>query len=108
MINFRRWITLPQRPDSRSGRHPRPRPPCDTDILSVVGNGSVEIVGFDLLYIIKWIISEFRWAVDEWDVVIPAVNYIINHRMREVLGDRSVIEVMTGRASDTTALKLTV
>ena len=63
------------------------------------------MVGADLLWTIKGLISEFKFAVDEWDVVLPAVNYVINHRKRGVLGGRTAIEVMTGLTPDT-ALRL--
>ena len=60
-------------------------------------NGSVEIVGRDLLWTLRVLTSEFRAGLDEWDLVLPLVQMTINHRERGVLGDRSALEVMTGR-----------
>ena len=60
-------------------------------------NGSVEIVGKDLIYSCRALCSEFRVAVDEWDLVLPMIEVVTNHRYRVVLGGRSAIEVMTGR-----------
>ena len=42
-------------------------------------------------------------AVDEWDAVLPLAEYAINHRTRDILGGRSVVEVMTDRAPHTDA-----
>ena len=41
--------------------------------------------------------SEFETSVDEWDLVLPLTEYAINHRRRELLGDRSSVEIITGR-----------
>ena len=60
-------------------------------------NGGVEVVGKDLLWTCRALLSEFRSAVDEWDLVLPVVEFIVNHRPRDVLGGRSAIEVSTGR-----------
>ena len=68
-------------------------------------NGSVEVVGSDLLWTIRGVLSELRFAADEWDLPLSLVAYIINHRPRVVLGGRSAIEVMTGRKPDS-AVKL--
>ena len=60
-------------------------------------NGSVEVVGKDLLWTMRALCSEFRTGLDEWDLLLPLVEMVINHRDRDVLGTRSAIEVMTGR-----------
>ena len=67
-------------------------------------NGSVEIVGRDLLWTLRALTSEFRTSLDEWDLMTPMLEFVINHRIREVLGHRSALEVLTGRkpASTTT------
>ena len=57
-------------------------------------NDSVEIVGKDLIFCCRSLCSEFR---DEWDLVLPMIEVVTNHRYRVVLGGRSAIEVMTGR-----------
>ena len=66
-------------------------------------NGSVEIVGRDILWTLRCLTSEFRAGLDEWDLVLPLVEMTINHRERGVLGDRSAIEVMTGRKPASTS-----
>ena len=63
-------------------------------------NGSVEIVGFDLIYTLRCVLSELEMLMTQWPEVIPLVQYAINHRPRESLGGRTPIEVMTGRAPD--------
>lgn len=50
-----------------------------------------------MLWTLRALTSEFRIGLDEWDLVLPLVEMSINHRERGVLGDRSAIEVMTGR-----------
>ena len=64
-------------------------------------NGSVEVVGKDLLFTCRSLCSELQVAVDEWDAVLPLAEYAINHRTRDILGGRSAVEVMTGRAPRT-------
>ena len=63
-------------------------------------NGSVEVVGFDLVFTLRCILSEFSLLVTQWPRVVPFLQYAVNHRPRKCLGDRSPIEVMTGRAPD--------
>ena len=60
-------------------------------------NGSVEVVGKDLVWTARAICSDFRCAVDEWDLVLDVIEFAVNHRPREVLGHRSALEVVTGR-----------
>ena len=60
-------------------------------------NGSVEVVGKDLCWTLRALCSEFQASVDEWDLVLPLAEYAINHRRRPILGDRSAVEIMTGR-----------
>ena len=64
-------------------------------------NGGVEVVGKDLLWTARAILSEFKCAVDEWDLTLPLMEFIVNHRPRTVLGGRSAIEVVTGRKPST-------
>ena len=61
-------------------------------------NGSVEVVGSDLCWTSRAILSEFMANKDEWDLTLPLVEMTINHRPRDVLGGLSAIEVVTGRA----------
>ena len=63
-------------------------------------NGSVEIVGYDLIFTLRCTLSELSLLVTDWPKVLPLVQYCINHRPRDALGGRSPIEVMTGRAPD--------
>ena len=63
-------------------------------------NGSVEVVGFDLIYTLRCVLSELKMVMAEWPDVLPLVQYAINHRPRDRLGGRTPIEVMTGRAPD--------
>ena len=60
-------------------------------------NGGIEVVGKDLLWTCHSLLSEFRSVVDEWDLVLSLVEFVVNNRPRDVLGGRSVIEVVTGR-----------
>ena len=39
--------------------------------------------------------------MDEWDLVLPLSEYAVNHRRRAILGDRSAVEIMTGRQPHT-------
>ena len=63
-------------------------------------NGSVEVVGYDLVFTLRCVLSELLLLVTDWPKVLPLVQYTINHRPRKSLGNRSPIEVMTGRAPD--------
>ena len=45
-------------------------------------NGSVEVVGKDLVWTMRGLVSEFKKSTDEWDVVLPVATYSINHRPR--------------------------
>ena len=66
-------------------------------------NGSVEVVGKDLLWTCRALCSELQVAVDEWDLVLPLAEYAINHRRRDILGNRSAVEIITGRQPRTAA-----
>ena len=70
-------------------------------------NGSVEVVGKDLLWTTRSLTSEFRAAVEEWDLLLPLVEFVLNQRDRDTLGGRSAIEVMTGN-KPSSPVKLTV
>lgn len=63
-------------------------------------NGSVEVVGKDLLWTCRTLLSELKFSADEWDLCLALIEYSIMHRKRTVLGGRSAIEVMTGRQPD--------
>ena len=54
-------------------------------------------MGKDLLWTCKALLSEFQCAVDEWDLVLGLIEYIINHRPRDVFNGKSSIEVATRR-----------
>ena len=60
-------------------------------------NGSIEIVGKELLWTTRAVLSELGYSATDWTLVLPLINYVLNHREREVLGRRTPIEVMTGR-----------
>ena len=47
------------------------------------------------------IISELGYSATDWTLVLPLINFIINHLHREVLNGRTPIEVMTGRKPKT-------
>ena len=63
-------------------------------------NGSVEVVGKDLLWTCRTLLSELKFSADEWDLCLALIEYSIMHRKRTVLGGRSALEVMTGRKPD--------
>ena len=65
-------------------------------------NGSIEVVGRDLLYTLKNLCSEFKVSFDEWDLILPVATYAINHRPREILGGKTSVNIMTGRKPRTT------
>ena len=60
-------------------------------------NGSVEIMGRDLLWTLRALTSEFRLSIDEWDLVLPLVEFTLNAKWRDVLAGRSALEVMNGQ-----------
>ena len=66
-------------------------------------NGSVEIVGFDLIYTLRAILSEFEMVQEDWPEVVPLLQYVINHRPRDRLGGRCPIEVATAKCLGTLA-----
>ena len=70
-------------------------------------NGSVEVIGRDLVWTLHCLVSEFRKAADEWDVVMLVANYAINRRKSQVFGGHNVIEVMTDCSPDS-AVKIAV
>ena len=35
--------------------------------------------------------------MNEWDLVLSLTEHVTNHRRRQILGDRSAVEIMTGR-----------
>ena len=45
--------------------------------------------------------SELQVTEDEWDTVLPLTECVINHRVRDILGGHSAVEVMTGLMSRT-------
>lgn len=44
-------------------------------------NGSVEVVGRDLLWTLRALSSEFRTGLDEWDLILPMVEFVGNNRL---------------------------
>ena len=62
-------------------------------------NGSVEVVVKDLIWTCRSLWSELQVTVDSVSLL---AEYAINHRVRDILGDRSVVEVMTVHAPRTT------
>ena len=60
-------------------------------------NGSVEIVGKELLWTTRAVISELGYSATDWGLVLPLINYVLNSRERDVLNGHCPIEVMTGR-----------
>ena len=66
-------------------------------------NGSVEVVGKDLLWTLRALLSELEASIDEWDLVLPLVEYAVNHRRRAILGGRSPVELVNGRQPRTAA-----
>ena len=63
-------------------------------------NGSIEVVGKDLVWTCRTLLSELKYSWDEWDCVLDLIEYTIMHRQRTVLGGKSAIEVLTGRKPD--------
>lgn len=61
-------------------------------------NGSVEIVDKELLWTMRAVISELGYSATDWVLLLPLVQFVLNHRERDVLKGRTPIEVMTGLA----------
>ena len=59
-------------------------------------NGSIEIVGRELLWTMRAMISELGFSATDWVLLLYLVQYVVNLRERDVLGGRCPIEVMTG------------
>ena len=59
-------------------------------------NGAIEIVGKELLWTARALLSELGYSATDWDFLLPLIQYILNTRERDVLGGRTPIEVMTG------------
>ncbi len=59
-------------------------------------NGAVERVNRTLLHCLRALRSELGKAATDWDVLLPAVQYILNHMITESLGGRTPIEVIMG------------
>ena len=66
-------------------------------------NGAVEIVGRELLWTMRALLSELGYSATDWMKINSLVNLAVNYRQRDVLGGRSPIEVMTGQAPRTPA-----
>ena len=55
------------------------------------------MVGRALLRSIRVLLSEKELMLEEWEDVIPLINFGLSHINRPVLGGRTPLEVMTGR-----------
>ena len=64
-------------------------------------NGAIEIFGRQLLWTTRALLSELGYPATEWMRVRPLINFVMNHKEREVLGGRTPIEVMTDVAPRT-------
>ncbi len=60
-------------------------------------NGAIERVGRELLWTLRSLIDEMGLEVTDWDLLVPLVQFVLNHRSLSCLNGRSPIEVMTGR-----------
>ena len=58
------------------------------------------MVGKDLIWTRRTLLSELKYSWDEWDCVLDLIEFAIMQRRRTVLGDKSAIEVLTGRQPD--------
>ena len=68
-------------------------------------NGSIEVVGKQLLRVLRILLSEFKLGLEKWEEVLELIQYILNHVLRKQLGNRCAVHVMTGHEPDT-ALEL--
>ena len=57
-------------------------------------------MGKDLVWTCHTLLSELKFTVDEWDLILPLIEMSIMHRRRKTLGGRSALEVLTGRRPD--------
>ena len=46
--------------------------------------------------------SEFEKPLEDWEDILPIVQFTLNHMLRKVLGNRSPIHVMTGIEPEST------
>jgi len=61
-------------------------------------NGTVERANREILWVFRTLCDENELNFDEWDYLLPFVQFIMNHRVLPGLGGRTPIEVNYGRA----------
>ena len=62
-------------------------------------NGAVERANRELLWVLRALCSEWRMNPDDWDYLLPVVEYALNHRNLPSLAGKTPIEVMTGKGN---------
>ena len=59
-------------------------------------NGTVEVVNRVILDVLRSLLSEFRYRFDQWPLVLPLVQGVINHTPSRSLGGYAPVTVFTG------------
>ena len=72
---------------------------CIRDRYCPWANGTAERANRTLLKTLRGLISERRLNPTDWDYLLPVVEFALNHMPRPILGDRTPLEVMLGRAT---------
>ena len=60
-------------------------------------NGTVERANRDLSSIFKCILGEFKMPLDQWPLVLPVVQFVLNNTQQESLSGLAPIQVFMGR-----------
>lgn len=60
-------------------------------------NGTVERANRDLSSVFKCILGEFKMPLDQWPLVLPVVQFVLNNTQQESLSGLAPIQVFMGR-----------
>ena len=73
----------------------------NTTAYHPASNGQVGRVNRELLYITRGMISELQLNPQDWETLIPAIQFVLNHESRRALNHHTIIEIMTSRLPST-------
>ena len=48
-------------------------------------NGSVEVTGRELIRTMKALLSELQLSLEQWEVTVPMIQYVLNHMLYKSL-----------------------
>jgi hypothetical protein len=63
-------------------------------------NGTVEVICKLVLQAFRTLVSELKWAKEDWVYLLPTVEYYLNHKPQKRLAGKAPVTVMTGRNRD--------